>query len=362
MKVTPPDYILSVTPYSPGKPIEELEREFGITGSIKLASNENPLGPSPRALEAIRQGLDGLHHYPDGSGYYLVEKLAETLGVRPENIVLGNGSDEIIGMLTKALLYPGDEVVMTDPSFSMYEIMTRIAGAVPVTVPLTGLSVDMEAVLGAVTSSTRLVFLTNPNNPTGTVFSQAAFEKFMAQLPPSVIVVVDEAYIEFVRDPSCLNALDLLDDNRPLVALRTFSKAYGLAGLRVGYGLMPPELAELLNRVRKPFNVNSLAQTAALAALDDGEFLAHTLKTVHDGLDSLYGALEQKGISCFPTQANFFLIDLQQEANGVVEALLKKGVIVRSMRSYGYPSCIRVTVGTHEENVRFIDALTEVLS
>ncbi|MDY6905883.1 MAG: histidinol-phosphate transaminase [Thermodesulfobacteriota bacterium] len=361
MKIKPPDYILSVSPYKPGKPIEELERELGISDSIKLASNENPLGPSPKAVLAIQQGLDSLHRYPDGSGYYLVEKLAGFLGVEPAQIVLGNGSDDIIGMLTKALLNPGDEVVMTDPAFSMYEITTRIANAVPVAIPLDGIAIDLEAVLAAITPNTRLVFLTNPNNPTGTVFSKAAFMAFLEKLPAEVIVVVDEAYIEFVRDPACLNALDVLDDER-VVALRTFSKAYGLAGLRVGYGVMSPDLAVLLNRIRQPFNVNSLAQAAAIAALEDTAFLAKTLETVHSGLDYLSTALQERGIACFPSQANFFLVDLQQAADPVFDALLKKGVIVRSMRSYGYPSYIRLTVGTRDENVRFLNALTEVLA
>ncbi|MDY6823292.1 MAG: histidinol-phosphate transaminase [Thermodesulfobacteriota bacterium] len=360
MNIKPPDYILSITPYSPGKPIEELERELGIQGSIKLASNENPLGPSPLAVDAIRQGLDRLHRYPDGSGYYLVEKLADFLGVNRQQIVLGNGSDDIIGMLTKAMLYPGDEVVMTDPSFSMYEITTRVANAVPVTVPLDGLAIDLEAVLGAVTPKTRMVFLTNPNNPTGTIISWAAFEAFMAKLPAGVILVMDEAYIEFVREPDCLNGLEALADER-VVVLRTFSKAYGLAGLRVGYGVMSPELAALLNRIRQPFNVNSLAQAAAIAALDDTAFLARTLETVHGGLDFLCEALAERNIPCYPSQANFFLIDLQKAADPVFDALLKKGVIVRSMRSYGYPDYIRVTVGTHEENVRFLNVLAEVL-
>lgn len=361
MMFKPPEYILSVTPYSPGKPIEELERELGIEGSIKLASNENPLGPSPRAVEAIRQGLGRLHRYPDGSGYYLVEKLAGFLGVDRSQIVLGNGSDDIIGMLTKAMLYPGDTVVMTDPSFSMYEITTRITGAQPVTVPLNGLAIDLDAMLAAVTPKTRMVFLTNPNNPTGTVLASSAFVTFMKKLPADIIVVVDEAYIEFVRDPSCLNGLEMLGDDR-VVVLRTFSKAYGLAGLRVGYGVMHPDLASLLNRIRQPFNVNSLAQAAAVAALDDAAFLEQTRQTVHAGLDHFLAALEERNIACFPSQANFFLVDLQQEADPVFDALLKQGVIVRSMRSYGFPNFIRITVGTREENIRCLNALTEVLS
>ncbi|MFZ5564714.1 MAG: histidinol-phosphate transaminase [Thermodesulfobacteriota bacterium] len=361
MKVSPPDYILSIKPYVPGKPIEEVERELGISGSIKLASNENPLGPSPLAVSAIQKALAGLHRYPDGSGYYLLEKLAKKLGVTRESIVLGNGSDDIIGMLTRALLLPGDEVVMTDPSFAMYDITTRMVNARPVYVPLEDHALNLNAVAGAVTPKTKMVFLTNPNNPTGTIFSRKDFERFLAAMPVHVIVVVDEAYIEFVRDPDCARAFDFLAANRPIVALRTFSKAYGLAGIRVGYGVMPPELVPLLNRVRQPFNVNSLAQAAAMAALDDEPFLERTLRTVHEGLQYFYREMDRLGIRYFPTQANFFLVDVKRDADAVFRELLKKGVIIRSMVSYGYPDYIRVTVGLPEENARLLKALKEVL-
>jgi len=361
MKISPPDYILSIKPYVPGKPIEELEREYGISGSIKLASNENPLGPSPLALAAIEKALSGLHRYPDGSGYYLVSKLAQKLGVAPECIVLGNGSDDIIGMLTRALLLPGDEAIMTDPSFAMYDITTCMVNARSVHVPLIDRALNLDAVAGAVTPKTKMVFLTNPNNPTGTVFSKKAFERFLEAVPSDVVIVVDEAYIEFVQDPECARAFDFLDNSRPLVVLRTFSKAYGLAGIRVGYGVMPPDLAVILNRIRQPFNVNSLAQVAAIAALDDDAFLKRTLAVVHDGLAWLYAELEKMGLCCFPTQANFFLIDVEKDAAAVFEEMLKQGVIIRSMVSYGYPSCIRVTVGLPEENARFVAALKAVL-
>lgn len=361
MKISPPDYILSIKPYVPGKPIEELEREYGISGSIKLASNENPLGPSPMAVEAVKKALSGLHRYPDGSGYYLVEKLAKKLGVARESIVLGNGSDDIIGMLTRALLFPGDEVIMTEPSFAMYDITTRMVNARPVYVPLTDQALNLEVVAGAVTPKTKMVFLTNPNNPTGTIFFRKAFERFLAAAPAQMVVVVDEAYIEFARDPDCARAFDFLDDRRPIVVLRTFSKAYGLAGIRVGYGVMPPDLASLLNRVRQPFNINSLAQAAAIAALDDEPFLKQTLRTVHEGLQYFYSELDKLGIRYFPTQANFFLIDVEKDAQVVFNDLLKQGVIVRSMVSYGYPSYIRVTVGLPGENARFVAALKAVL-
>ncbi|MEW6078644.1 MAG: histidinol-phosphate transaminase [Thermodesulfobacteriota bacterium] len=362
MKLQPPEYVLAVKPYAPGKPIEELEREYGLTGSIKLASNENPLGPSPLALEAISQALSRLHRYPDGSGYYLVRKLSEKFGVRPENIILGSGSDDIIGMLTRALLYPGDEVIMSRPSFSMYEIMTRVSNARPVFVPLRSLAVDLDDIAGAVTSKTRMIFLTNPHNPAGTIFPADRFGDFLKNIPETVTVVLDEAYVEFARDPACADSLDFLDDGRPLAALRTFSKIYGLAGLRVGYGFMPPEMVSLLNRVRQPFNVGSLAQVAAVAALDDDAFLQKTRQVVHDGLDFLFRELKRMGVTCFPTQSNFFLLDVERNADEVFTALLREGVIVRSMTSYGYPTYLRVNAGLPEENVRFIEALEKVLS
>jgi len=362
MKLPVPENILSIKPYKPGKPLEELEREYGIKDSIKLASNENPLGPSPRAIEAIRQALATLHRYPDGSGYYLVRKISEHLGVLPGNIVLGNGSDEIIGMLTCALLQPGDEVVLPQPTFLMYEIMVRCAAATPVSVPLTSLAIDLKKMQARITKKTRMIFLCNPNNPTGTAILKPDFDDFLNSIPPDVVVVIDEAYFEFVRDPECVSGIAYLDETRPLVTLRTFSKAYGLAGLRIGYGVMPAEIAGLLNRVRQPFNASSLAQAGALAALDDEDFLKKTRTLIEAGLDFLGDALAALGVDYFPTQANFFLIDVKRNADEVFENMLKHGVIVRSMTSYGYPGYIRINVGLPEENARFIEVLKKVLN
>ena len=362
MKLTVPDYIRSLKPYVPGKPIEELEREYGITDSIKIASNENPLGPSPLAVQAIRAGLENLHRYPDGGGYVLINKIAEKMGFLPEHIVLGNGSDEIIGMLARAFLQPGDEVIIPRPSFLMYEIMARCAGAISVFVPLRGLSVDLDAIQNCITSKTRMIFICNPNNPTGTVISKEAFGNFLDKIPEETLVVVDEAYIEFVRDPDCAQGIDFLETGRPIITLRTFSKVYGLAGLRIGYGVMPAEISGLLNRVRQPFNANTLAQLGAAAALEDRTFFDKTVNLIHDGLDYLYAALDKLKIVYFPTQANFFLIDVKMRADDVFERLLKEGVIVRSMASYGYPEYIRINVGLAEENARFVRALEKVLA
>lgn len=361
MKLIIPENILSLTPYKAGKPIEELEREYGITGSIKLASNENPLGPSPMAVEAMRNALANLHRYPDSSGYYLINKLADKLGVPAAQIVLGNGSDDVIGMLARVFLKAGDEAIMTAPSFLMYEIFVRSVGAEPVFVPLKELSVDLSAIRDAVCEKTRIIFITNPNNPTGSYVTQEAFESFLSQIPPQVVVVLDEAYIEFARDPACLDGMSLIRNDRALAVMRTFSKAYGLAGIRIGYGVMPSEIAALLNRVRQPFNTNSLALAGAVAAIDDNDFLNKIKTLVHNELTFLQESLEKMGVICFPTQANFFLIDVKQNADRVFDALLKEGVIVRSMISYGYPEYIRINVGTHAENVRFLTALEKVI-
>ena len=357
-----PDYILDIEPYEPGKPLEELEREYGIKHSIKLASNENPLGPSPMAMSAVNRSLKGLHRYPDGAGFALTRRIAARFSVKPQQIVIGNGSDDLIGMLTRALLQPGDEVVLASPSFLMYEIMVRSVGAVPVITPLAGLKLDLAAMADAMSPQTRMAFICNPNNPTGTVVSKDEFQAFLDRIPRHVVVVVDEAYMEFVRDPDCAKSLEFIDGDRIVVMLRTFSKDYGLAGLRVGYGVMPGNVAELLHRIRQPFNASTLAQVGALAALDDDGFLNKTIRLVHQGLDMLYGELERMGLDYFATQSNFFLIDLGRDADRVFDAMLREGVIVRSMTAYGFPQYIRINVGLPSENQQFIAALERVLN
>ena len=361
MIVKIPEYIQSIEPYKPGKPVEELAREYGIQHAIKLASNENPLGPSPMAVQAISLALSNLHRYPDGRGHDLTVKLSCRLGFSPDHFVLGNGSDDLIGMLTRALLQPGDEAIIPKPSFLMYEIDVRSAGAIPVHVPLRSLAICAKDILERVTSRTRMIFICNPNNPTGTVMSHNDFKSFIEALPLGIVVVVDEAYMEFVRDPDCVNSMEFIHGDRPVVTLRTFSKAYGLAGLRIGYGVMAPELAGILHRIRQPFNASLLAQVGAVAALEDEAFLNKTIQAVHEGLNYLYVELDRIGIRYFPTQANFFLIDAGRNADMVFENMLRKGVIVRSMSSYGYPEYIRVNTGLPEENKRLIQALEQVL-
>ncbi len=357
-----PENIRSLSPYVPGKPIEELERELGIRDSVKLASNENPLGPSPRAMEAVRNAVSRLHRYPDGAAHDLTAGLAQSLGCAPEQIVLGNGSDEIIQMLATAFLAPGDEAVMCESSFLMYEISVRSEGGVAVKVPLKGMDADLDRMAANVTDRTRLIFVNNPINPTGSMVTARQFDAFLEKLPEGLLVVVDEAYIEFARDPECLHSQTYPARGWPVVTLRTFSKAYGLAGLRLGYGIMQPEVAQILQRIRMPFNANLLAQAGCLAALSDVEHLERTRKVMHEGLDFLRAELTRMGLECAPSQANFLLVRVSRPADEVFKALLPLGVIVRSMRSYGFPDHIRVSVGLPEENRRFLGALARVMA
>jgi histidinol-phosphate aminotransferase len=361
MSIPIPEYIRAIAPYKPGKPLDELAREYGIENAVKLASNENPIGPSPLAVQAVQKSLAELHRYPDGAGHNLTRKLAEHLDTDPNRIVLGNGSDDIIGLLTRALIRPGDEVIVPSPSFLMYDIMVRCAGAVSVSVPLEHLAIPIDAVLAAVTPRCRMVFLCNPNNPTGSIVSGTDFERLLQGLPDNIPVVVDEAYMEFVRDPACARSLKYSRLRDSVITLRTFSKAYGLAGLRIGYGVMSSDLAGILHRVRQPFNTSIPAQAAAAAALDDIDFLKQTVDMVHQGLDYFQCELERMHVRFFPTQSNFMLVDVRRSADEVFEQLLWKGVIVRSMTAYGYPEYIRVNVGRPEENRRFIQALREVI-
>jgi len=358
-----PRHIEELVPYPPGKPLEELEREYGIAGSIKLASNENPLGPSPRALEAIREKMERLHRYPDGSGYYLRRRLSEKFSLPMEGLVLGNGSNEIIELVIRAFLFPGDEVLAPDPSFLVYRLAVQTMGGRTRSIPLKDYRIDLRATLDAVTERTRAVFVNNPNNPTGTVVSPGEFESFLEALPQDVLVVLDEAYVEFVRDEEAtVRGFDFVRGDEPrLVVLRTFSKAYGLAGLRIGYGAMHPEVAGYLNRVRQPFNTGSLSQAGALAALDDEEFLESARGAVWRGLDYLYGEMERLGLSYVPGQGNFFLIHVPCDARTVYESMLRKGVIVRAMNAYGMDRTIRVNAGLPRENERLVASLGRTL-
>jgi histidinol-phosphate aminotransferase len=354
--------ISTLVPYPPGKPIEELEREYGISGSIKLASNENAWGPSPRAVDAIKEALQNLHRYPDGSCYYLTQRLAGKLGVKPEEIVFGNGSNELIGLLIAAFLQPGEDVVTSHPSFLMYQKLVQVQGGSNTVVELAAdMRHDLKAILGAVSPKTRMIFLDNPNNPTGTIIDRDDFASFMEQLPQGIIVVLDEAYVDFMDPELRIDVLAYIGSGRPVAALRTFSKAYGLSGLRLGYGIMHEEMAGYLHRVRQPFNVNSLAQVGGVAALEDDEHYRMTLQKSRDGLAWLSKEVVKLGCRPMGTHTNFFLIDVKGDSRQLYEHMLRQGVIVRSMQAYGYPEYIRITVGRPEENQRFIEALAKSL-
>jgi len=353
--------IEDLIPYPPGKPIEELERELGITGSIKLASNENPLGPSPIAVKAIADKVLTLNRYPDGSGYYLKNMLSKKFSIPFEQIVLGNGSNEIIELIIRTFLSPAEHVVQAFPTFLVYEKIVKGAGGRMISVPLSNFRIDLNKTAEAITPETKIVFICNPNNPTGSVLSMDEMRNFLDRIPKDIIVALDEAYIEFVSDEKAANGLELLSDYPLLFVLRTFSKLYGLAGLRIGYGFASEKLVDYINRVRQPFNAGTLAQAAATAALEDVEFISRTLKLVREGLSFLYNELDEMGLEYIPTQTNFFLINVPDGAKKVFERMLKHGVIVRAMDAYGLPDYIRINVGLPEENERFVKTLKKVL-
>lgn len=364
MQIPVARHIAAIVPYPPGKPMDELEREYGITNAIKLASNENPWGPSPKAVQAIGEMLTSLHRYPDGSSYALTQAVARWVGAEPDQIVLGNGSNEVIEFLVKAFVGTGDAVITSHPSFLMYQKFVQVRGGENVVIPLKGMAHDLAAIRAAVTDRTRLIFIDNPNNPTGTLIEKEDFTHFLAGLPETVIVVVDEAYVDFVEPDRRIDILDCIRHPETIpavVSLRTFSKAFGLAGLRVGFGVMHREVAALLHRVRQPFNINLPAQAGALAALDDSAHYDHTLKETTQQRTWLSTAVAQLGCTPYPSHTNFFLIDVCGDATRLYEAMLYKGVIVRSMKAYGYGDCIRITVGTAAENQRFVGALGECL-
>ena len=355
-----PEWIQRLAPYPPGMPLEELEREYGITGSIKLASNENPFGPSPRAIAALADVLPTLHRYPDGSGFYLRQALAKRIGVAADAIILGNGSNEIIELAARVFLRPGDEAVMANQAFLIYQMVVQAAGAIPRQVPLRRFTHDLEAIAAAIGPATRLVFLANPNNPTGTIYKRDEWEDFLAGVPPHILIIADDAYADYVEDTDYPDSLAYHRRDRLLLTLRTFSKIYGLAGLRIGYGVGPLEVIEVLNRVRQPFNVNALAQVAALAALDDQAHVERTRVNNREGLAYLRAVCERLGRPYVPSWANFLLIDVG-DAGRVYDALLRRGVIVRPMDVYGFSRHLRVTVGTPAENQRFAESLAAVL-
>ncbi|MFQ5894111.1 MAG: histidinol-phosphate transaminase [Nitrospinota bacterium] len=356
MRTLVPGHIAALKPYQPGKPIEEVERELGIAGAVKLASNENPLGPSLKALEAARRVLVEVHRYPDGSAYYLRGALAARLHVAPEQVVVGNGSNDLLVLLAQALLTPSDEAVVGEPAFVVYRLAVQAMGVRVVAVPLRDFTHDLEAMTQAVTERTKLLFIANPNNPTGTMVGAGAFEALLGELPDHVVVVVDEAYVEYIEREDFPDGLAAVRAGRPVVVCRTFSKIYGLAGLRVGYAVAPEPLAAAINQVRQPFNVSRVAQAAALAALDDEAHVQASREANRAGLARLTAGLEALGVGYVPSVANFLLVEVG-DGRTASEALLRQGVVIRPMGGYGLDAYVRVTVGTAEENTRFLEAL-----
>ena len=348
--------------YQPGRPIEEVARELGLPaeGIIKLASNENPFGPSPLALAAMQKALAGVNLYPDGNAFYLKQKLAAKLGVEPANLVLGNGSNEIIEFTGHALLASGADVVVSQYCFAVYPIVTALFGANLITVPAKNYGHDLPAMLHAITPRTRLVFVANPNNPTGTLAPREEVIEFVNEVPDDVLLVMDEAYIDFLEDPLDLVSLVRLGTRPNLILMRTFSKIYGLAGLRIGYGVGNPELVAALEKIRQPFNINLLAQTAALAALDDVEHVRKTRVNNFTGLDSFKRAFRDLKLEYIPSFANFMLVRVG-DGQRFFEALQKQGVIVRPMGGYQLPEWIRISIGTPQENERCLAALKMAL-
>jgi len=352
--------VQQLVPYKPGKPIVELERELGLTQIVKLASNENPLGAGKKALAAIHAALPGLALYPDGSGFALKQALAKKYAVDDSQITLGNGSNEILELVARAFLRPGLEVIFSQHAFAVYPIVTQAVGATAVVAPAVDYGHDLIGMLARVTDNTRVVFVANPNNPTGTLLSQASVEAFIAALPDTVICVLDEAYFEFVSRVETVDSLDWLKKYPNLIVTRTFSKAYGLAGLRVGYSLSSPEIADILNRVRQPFNNNTLALAAAEAALSDDEHLQQTITVNAQGMQQLTDGFKQLGLEWIPSAGNFVSVDLRQPGQPIYEALLSKGVIVRPVGNYELPNHLRISIGTQAENQLFLQALTDV--
>ncbi len=353
--------VFKVSPYVAGKPIEETKRQLGLKEVIKLASNENAYGPSPKALSALKKSLSMINRYPDAQGFYLKRRLAKEFGLVAENFVLGNGSDELIDVVMKTLLEPDENIVTSEATFLEYEIIAQVLDRQVKKAPLRYFKYDLGAMLKLVDKKTKIVFIANPNNPTGTYVTKFELADFLDALPEKVVVVLDEAYDTFIDVDDYPDSLSYLRRRKKVVILRTFSKAYGLAGLRLGYCIAPQELAAYFERMRQPFNVNLLAQVAGLAALDDRDFLKKTRRLTLVEKDFIYRELSKLGLAYVPSVANFILVDVERNGVDVFKALLKFGVIVRDMQQYGFKNFIRVTIGTRNENERFIRVLRKVL-
>lgn len=357
-----PPHILKILPYRPGKPISEVKRELGLDDVVKMASNENPLGPSPLAVASIQQTVGDLQYYPEDSGFHLKEKLGDRLGVSADMIVLGNGSSEIIMNVGRAFLGPKDEILTCGQSFVMYYICGHYKGNTVVQIPLRDHRFDLDALAEAINPNTRVIFVANPNNPTGTYNTREEWERFIARVPEDVLVVLDEAYCEYVEAPDYPNGLEYLSRYPNLLILRTFSKIYGLAGIRVGYGIGSTDVIDILHRVKLPFNANALGQDAAVAALDDEDFVNRSRQVNHEGLAYLHAFFAENGYDYVPSVTNFITVLLPFDGQIVFEKMQRRGVIIRPLRGFGIPNAIRVTVGRPEENRRFAEAFREVMA
>lgn len=353
--------ILKIPPYVPGKPIEEVEKEFGKKRWVKLASNENLLGPSPKAVEAIKKELPKIYLYPEGPCTLLKQSLAKKFSLPEESIVVSNGADNLILMIACAFVNEGEEVIMGDPTFPVYYNVTRIMGGKTVRVRLKNYTHDLERMEEKVTQKTKLIFICNPNNPTGTIVSKKALDLFLSNLPSRVLVILDEAYREFVDDPDFPDGIDYVKEGRQVIVLRTFSKVYGLAGLRIGYALGTRNLIHCLNQVRDPFPVHRLAQVGARAALRDERHAKRSVQMVQEGRRYLSFELEKMGLDCIPSQANFLFVDFKRDIENIFQNLLREGIIIRPGKIWGYPTCGRVTIGRMEDNRRFIRTLRKIL-
>ncbi|WP_438351259.1 histidinol-phosphate transaminase [Paenibacillus sp. FA6] len=356
----PKSHIVNLPVYQPGKPIEEVKRELGLDEVIKLASNENPYGSSPLVKDAILSELENISVYPDGGAVNLTTALGQHLGVNNDQIIFGCGSDEIIALITRAFFVSGDETIMADQTFSVYKSNADIEGAVCIEVPLKDGIHDLDAMLAAVNERTKIIWICNPNNPTGTIVSGSALTTFLDAIPPHVMIVLDEAYCEFVTDSSYPDGITLLDKYPNVVVLRTFSKIYGLASLRIGYGVGNAKVIKLINQVREPFNTSRIAQAAAVAALQDQEFVEKCKKLNAEGMVYLQGEFDRLGLSYLPAHGNFIMVDVRRPSGDVFQSLLRKGIIIRAGHQK-YPSYIRVSVGTPEQNTMFIQSLEQVL-
>lgn len=353
------DCVTKLHPYVPGKPIEELQREYGLTDIVKLASNENPLGPSPAVLKAINEASKEITRYPDGNGFTLKTALAEKYHLDAKQITLGNGSNDVLEMIARAFVSPKDEVMFSQYAFAVYPLVTQAIGAQAVIAPAKDYGHDLDVMLAMISDKTKLIFIANPNNPTGSYIANKDIEAFIAKVPTKTLVVIDEAYVEYGEQTE--NSIDWLANYSNVIITRTFSKAYGLAGLRVGYALSHLEVADLLNRIRQPFNVNSLSLAAATVAVNDNDYLAKTKQTNDAGMAQLSAGFKNLGLSAIPSKGNFITVDVEQKGDDVFEALLRQGVIVRPVTNYGLPNHIRVSIGLESENQRFLTALADVL-